>query len=55
MIKTDELRNDKNLYNYLRKLYTKQYNQNLMFSNFNVILSKNILKSRIYNKLHKMI
>ena len=55
MIKTDELANDKNLFNYLRKLYTNQYNQDSMFSNFNVILSKNILKSRIYNKLLKMI
>lgn len=54
-IKIEELSKDKSFFRYINKVYSKKSNLNSIFADFTAMLSNNILKSKIYNKLLKMI
>ena len=53
-IKIGDLSKDSNYTNYLKKVYSKNFDINKMFKNFDRLLSDDITKSSVYNKLKKI-
>ncbi len=54
-IKIGQLSKDNNYTNYLKKVYRKNFDINQMFKNFNNLLSNDITKTVIYNKLKNIV
>ena len=54
-IKISDLSKDSNYTNYLKKVYSKNFDINQMFKNFDNFLSNDITKSAVYNKLKKIV
>ena len=54
-INIDQLSKDFEYTNYLKDVYSENFDMDLMFKRFNKILSKDITKSEVYNKLKNII
>ena len=53
-INISDLSKDSDYINYLKKVYSKDFDINKMFKNFDRLLSDDITKSSVYNKLKKI-
>ena len=54
-IKINQLLKDSSYTNYLKELYSENFDINQVFKNFDDILSNDIIKSEVYNRLKKIV